>query len=217
MLGKRTNVLTSIAFAALLAASAAAPPANAASNDETFFDGLVEDSEVGIAEQALIQVSELTGWIARKDVPFVGSDSKPGNATQYARDFEQEFNQHNGSIESYASNRLNADTNHDVFAVYFHDKAGHNVTRYVVSDVVNGSWQNARAVNETEFQSLNRSVDHWVSLDWYQSRHAAGELDQFVTDYASTGDDLPAGYRAKLLAKYGAPQSDMWGANRSSA
>ncbi len=132
------------------------------------------------------------------------------NATTYAEDFTNTFNEHNASLETFVSERLTADTNHDVFAVYFHDREDGNVTRYVVSDVENGSWTNARVLTPAEFDATNRTVDQWVSLDWYQSRAAGDELETFVDEHAEPNEDFSPGDKAAYLAKYGAPESSMW-------
>jgi len=205
----RFQTVVSIVFAALLVSSAVASPALAAEDDDGFFDGLVDDdSDVSLTEKAGMYVTSATSWATRKRAS-VFSDS--GNATRYADDFESEFDANNETIESYSSARLDATSDYDVFRVEFHDRDDNTVSRYVVADVSNGSWENARVVNQSEFDSLNRTQDHYVSLDWYQSKHAADELDAFVGDYATEDKDLTASYRAKMLAQYGAPDSDMWG------
>lgn len=202
-----------IVLAVLLVASTVAVPTTAtATADGSFFDGLVADeSRVTIPQKVGNFVMGLTSWVARQKAAL-GDD--PGNATRYANEFQSEFNTQNATIEAYASARLNASAAHDVYRLNFTDREGNVVTRYLVSDVRNGSWQNVRVVTPTRFQQLNRSVDHWVAFDWYQSRNAASELDQFVDEYARPNRDLTKGYRASMLAKYGAPTSDLW-TNRS--
>ncbi|MFC4553542.1 MULTISPECIES: hypothetical protein [Halorussus] len=169
-----------------------------------------DDDGPSLLERAAVKAAGISGWFARADFPGFGSDES-GSAIEYANDFQSEFNSNNKSIESYASERLNPTTGYDTFAVYFHDKSGANVTRYVVADVSNGSWSNARVVAST-----NRSVDHWISADWYASKHTADELDTFVEEYAELNQGLTRGYQLKLVAKYGSGlESDMWARNRS--
>jgi len=180
----------------------------AQSDDGAFFDGLIaDDDDQGILEEVGIWVAGATSGASRTYAAYLGDEA---NATTYAEDFTTAFNEHNESLEAFASERLTADTNHDVFAVHFHDREDGNVTRYVVSDVDNGSWTNARVLTPTEFDATNRTADQWVSLDWYQSRAAGDELETFVDEHAEPNEDLSPGDKAAYLAKYGAPESSMW-------
>jgi len=88
--------------------------------------------------------------------------------------------------------------------------------RYVVANASNGNWSNSRVLTPSEFNATNRTQDQYVSLDWYQSRNAAPELEAFVEEYAEPNENLSTGYRAKLLAKYGAPESSMWNTTEGS-
>jgi len=180
----------------------------AQSDDGAFFDGLIaDDDDQGILEEVGIWVAGATSGASRTYAAYLGDEA---NATTYAEDFTNTFNEHNASLETFVSERLTADTNHDVFAVYFHDREDGNVTRYVVSDVENGSWTNARVLTPAEFDATNRTVDQWVSLDWYQSRAAGDELETFVDEHAEPNEDFSPGDKAAYLAKYGAPESSMW-------
>lgn len=173
-----------------------------------FFDDLVSDDDGdGLLEEAGVWIAGATSGASRTYAAYMGDDA---NASTYASDFEAEFNANNESLENFANERLTADTNHDVFAVYFHDREDRNVSRYVVSDVENGSWMNARVLTESEFEATNRTVDQWVSLDWYQSRNADDELTEFVDEHAEPDEDLSTADKASYLAKYGAPESSMW-------
>jgi len=177
-------------------------------DDGAFFDGLIaDDDDQGILEEVGIWAAGATSGVSRTYAAYLGEEA---NATTYAKDFTTAFNEHNASLEAFASERLTADTNHDVFAVHFHDREEGNVTRYVVSDVANGSWTNARVLTPTQFDETNRTADQWVSLDWYQSRAAGDELEAFVEEHAEPNEDLSRGDKASYLAKYGAPESSMW-------
>jgi len=204
----RRQTVLSIVFAALLVSSVVASPALAdeSGGEESFFDGLVDsETAVGLGQQAASVVAEATSWAARTKAKVFNDNA--GNATKYASEFTDSFNEQNETIQSYANARLDATADYDVFAVHFHDRSEGNVTRYVVADVSNGNYSNTRAVSELP---MNRGVDHHVSLDWYQSKHASDELESFVDDYAAKEKDVSAGYRAKMLAKYGAPDSSLW-------
>jgi len=180
----------------------------AQSDDGAFFGGLIaDDDDQGILEEAGIWIADATSGPSRTYAAYLGDEA---NASTYAEEFTATFNEHNESLEAFASERLTADTNHDVFAVHFHDREEGNVTRYVVSDVENGSWTNARVLTPAEFDATNRTADQWVSLDWYQSRAAGDELETFVDEHAEPNEDLSPGDKAVYLAKYGAPESSMW-------
>lgn len=179
-------------------------------DDGAFFDGLVGDGDdQGLLEEAGVWIAEATSGASRTYAAYLGDEA---NASSYASDFETEFNENNASLEAFASERLTADTNHDVFVLYFHDREEGNVSRYVVSDVENGSWTNARVLTKSEFDATNRTADQWVSLDWYQSRNADDELAEFVDEHAEPNEDLSTTDKAGYLAKYGAPESSMWNA-----
>ncbi len=177
-------------------------------DDGAFFDDLVaDDDDDGLLKSAGVWIAGATSGISRTIAAYTGDENDAG---AYAEDFETEFNENNESLEAFASERLTADTNHDVFVLHFSDREDGNVSRYVVSDVENGSWTNARVLTPSEFETTNRTADQWISLDWYQSRNAGDELAEFVDDHAEPNEDLSAADKASYLAKYGAPESSMW-------
>jgi hypothetical protein len=202
---KRAVALATILVIATVGGAAVAPTAVAAQEEDgSFFDGLVSEEGGSLGAWVAEQTSGFSRWYAST----FGDDE--GNATEYATQFAETYNAENATIETYANERLEADDQHDVFAVYFHDRDGGNVTRYVVANASNGNWSNSRVLTPSEFNATNRTQDQYVSLDWYQSRAAADELDAFVEEYAGPNENLSTGYRAKMLAKYGAPESSMW-------
>lgn len=204
-----------ILVAALLVAAAVAPAPASAQSDDDFWGNLGDGEDDGsLAVAAAEKIAATTSFMARQAATlgeFFGEDES-GSASEYATDFQRTFNSNNGTLESYVNQRVTADTGHDVYRVYFNDKEGGNVTRYVVSTVENGNFTNARMVNQTTFDSLNRSVDYTVRADWYVSRNAADELDAFITEYAEPNKDLTSSYVAKKKAKYGSGlESGLWG------
>jgi len=201
----RALLLATMLVIATVGGAAVAPATVAADEDDgSFFDGLVSEEGGSLGAWIASGTSGFSRWYAST----FGDDD--GNATEYAEDFAEAYNAENETIEAYANERLEADDNHDVFAVHFHDRDGNNVTRYVVANASNGNWSNSRVLTPTEFNETNRTQDQSVSLDWYQSRNAAPELEAFVEEYAEPKENLSTGYRAKMLAKYGAPESSMW-------
>ncbi len=207
----RALLLAVMLVIASVGGAAVAPAGVAAQEDDgSFFDGLVSEEGGSFGAWVAAQTSGFSRWYAST----FGDDE--GNATEHANAFAEEFNRENATIEAYANERLTADTDHDVFAVYFHDQEGNNVTRYVVANASNGNWSNSRVLTPSEFNATNRTQDQYVSLDWYQSRNAEPELDAFVEEYAEPNENLSTGYRAKMLAKYGAPGSSMWNSTEGS-
>lgn len=208
----RPLLLATMLLTAAVGGAAIAPASVAAQSEEdddgSFFDGLVSDDDDSFLASAGKWLAGGTSGFSRWYAKTFGDDE--GNATVYADEFAETYNAENATIEAYANERITADDQHDVFAVYFHDRKGNNVTRYVVANASNGDWTNSRVLTPSEFNATNRTQDQYVSLDWYQSRAAAEELDEFVEEYAEPDENLSTTYRAKMLAKYGAPDSSMW-------
>lgn len=210
------RVTTLFAAVLLVLASVGGAGVVTADEDGSFFDDLVsDDGEEGYLASAGIWLAKATGGVSRYWAAYV-ADGDAADAETYAEDFTSTFNANNETIAQYANQRLTADTDHDVFAVYFHDREDGNVTRYVVSDVENGSWSNVTVLTPDEFDDRNRTSDHYVSLDWYQSRNADAEVETFVEEYAEDETDLSATYKGELLGTYGAPESDMWNTTEDS-
>ena len=198
--------LVVVFIAALLVTSAVQP---AVAQEDDYWDGLVtEDGD--IVTRILEGIGNLLGDLARTQDKYLGDEG--ADAATYVADIQSTFNESNATIGAYASERLPADTGHDVARIYVHDEDGGNETLYLVSDVENESWTNARLVDQASFEDLNRSVDFWVSMDWFVSKHAADELETFVDDYADENRNLSRSYQLRKISKYGSGiKSDLWG------
>lgn len=201
-----------VVLAVLLAVSATAPAGVTAqdnTNDEGFFDGLVtsddDDGDRSLVDRARDLVASVINP-GRTIDKYLGDQ---GEASEHADAFQAEFNDNNETLFAYANERLNASTSYDVLRLEFHDRSGGGETRYLVATVntTTATYESAEIVANT-----SRPVDHTVSADWYVSRHAAGELEQFVAEYADPGEDLGAAYRANMLRKYGRGiNGTLWG------
>lgn len=203
--------LASIALVLAVVGLAVSPaPAVAAEDDESFFDGLVsEDGERGWLASAALTLTKATSGISRSWQDWT---TDPGKADQYATDWADEVNDNSAEIAAYASERLDASDSYDTFRVDFADRDDGEATRYVVSDVSNGSWENLRVVTPDEFDDLNRTVDHTVTANWHVSRNAAEETATFVKDYVEPGESLSTTYKAAMVSKYGGGlESGLWG------
>lgn len=204
--------------AALLAATA--PVTAQSSGDEPLFDGVLSnaDENATTGQKVAKTMSDVSGSIARLQDTLAerfgfGDETAEQNATTYANDFDQAVESNNKTIREYSNNRVSPGTEHEVFAVYFHDKEGNNVTRYVVTSVSDGNWTDGpRVLTPSEFNETNRSKDQWVSLDWYASKHSADETREFVEEFATEDKDVSRTKRAALVSKYGTGiKSSMWG------
>lgn len=204
--------------AALLAATA--PVAAQSSGDDPLFDGVLSnaDENATTGQKVAKTMSDVSGSIARLQDTIAerfgfGDETAEQNATTYANDFDQAVESNNKTIREYSNQRLSPGSEHEVFAVYFHDKDGNNVTRYVVTTVSDGNWTDGpRVLTPSEFSETNRSQDQWISLDWYASKHSADVTEEFVDEFASQDKDVTRTKRVSLVSKYGSGlKSSMWG------
>ena len=195
----------------LVVGSIAAGPAAAQTDDDPFGGVLDEDSTVGSIAQTVI---EATGGLARvQDRVSTALDDDPATATDHADAFEATVEGNNDTIRTYANERLTLDSDDEVFRIYVHDRDGGNETRYVVTSANDGNWTDGpRVLTQSEFDATDRSVNHWISLDWYASKHADDATQTFVTDYAATDTNVSSSYRLEMVSKYGdGIKSDLWG------
>ena len=211
MTRKRTLLVVALVLAAAVPAVSGGALAQSSSDEGSFFDPLVSDSG-GPGWFSSLWLSAQSEIAQR----WASYTTDPGNATKYADGTMQTFNANNKSIAAYVNERLTVDTDHDVFAVHFQDRSGNNVTRYVVSTVANESYTDSRMLTPSEFDATGRSTDYAITMDWYVSSHANEELETFVTEYASTGENLSTTYKVEMLAKYGGGiSSGLWNGGAS--
>lgn len=205
--------ITSGALAALCVLALVSAPV-AAQSDGDFWAGLSEDDEPGLGVQVGAWLADQTSGIARRFAQlgeYIG-DNEQRNASLYADDFREAFNDDAGDLAAYASERVTPSTSYDVYRVNFSDRDGGSATVFVVATVSNGTFTDAEALTPSAFEQRNRTVDHTVTADWYVSRNAADELEAFVADYASPDKNVSASYYAKMKAQYGSGlESTLWG------
>jgi hypothetical protein len=206
----RRHRLLAVALAVGLVLTAVAPASAATpAGDDRYFDALVDADPVSWVTDAVIEVVAIRGAVQQTVARY---QTSPGNASQYASNTSATFNEHSTAITAHVSHRLTPTSEYDVFAVYFHDRHGRNVTRYVVTDVANGSYTAARMVTPAAFDARNRSVDYQVSLDWFAARHAATELHAYVTGPVAANESLSPARQAELVSTYGdGVRSPLWG------
>lgn len=200
--------------------AATTPVTAQSSGDDPLFDGVLSnaDENATTGQKVAKTMADVSGSIARlqdtlaEKVGF-GDESGEENATTYADDLDQAVESNNETIRNYANQRLSPSSEHEVFAVYFHDKEGNNVTRYVVTSVSDGNWTDGpRVLTPSEFDEPNRSHDQWISLDWYASKHSSEVTEEFVDDFATEDKDVTRTKRVSLVSKYGSGiKSSMWG------
>lgn len=210
-----TNNSIAVCLAALCVLSLAAAPAAASHDEEDFWGGLADDTDdSSLGVEIARNIAAATSWGARQGatVSDIFSGDSDTSAEAYADDFQETFNENNTTLEDYASERVDATEKYDVYRLEFHDRDGNEVTRYLVSNGSDGEFSNARVVDQSTFDDLNRSVDYTIEADWYVSRNAADELATFVDEYAEPNKNVTTTYYAKKKAQYGdGLESDLWG------
>jgi ribosomal protein S6 len=200
--------LRAAALAALLVlATVGAAPLAVADHDESdassVFDGVVsveEDDSAdnssmldGVRRAASRIAGAASGTLAR--LTDRGTDQTASEAADSA---QAEFNSHNATIQSYINARASASTDANVLELTFEidDKTA---TRYVVADVntSDGTYENASMVSST-----NREVDESCSLEEQAADNAATEIETFVEEFASEGEDMSASYQGRMASQY---------------
>ncbi|MFW5911658.1 MAG: hypothetical protein ACOCQV_02860 [Halolamina sp.] len=183
----------------LIVAGASAPMAvSAQSDDGGVLDGFLDDEDDGTDLSATVAgVVDKNVWQASQYLSLSDADEDQQAAEQDRHDLQQAFAANNESIESYANDRFDGNASEwDVIEIA-HVRDEGNATHYLVADAENGSFENARMVNETD-----RDVDHTLTLEEYASDAAHAELDTFVTDYVATDRNVTTGYATRLAAEY---------------
>lgn len=217
MTGSRLSV---VAIVATLAVAGVATPVAGQSDDGGFLDGVLSDEDSDDGDDSLLRAvadgivritSGFSKTVDRVQLAVTGADGEA--AEDYAVDVAETVADNRADLRAYINARVDASGSYDVFRVHVHDRDGGNVTRYVVATVDNGSYATGPTVLTPEgFDKRNRSVDHWVSLDWYASRHADEELQTVITEFVSAGEDVSQTTKANMLRKYrGSVKSSLWG------
>lgn len=203
------TVLLTIALVAGAAAPVAATHEDGDSED-SFFDGLIEPVD-GVTQIVLENTADVVSQVSKQVAGFQTGDT---NATDDLRAFADTYNEHNGTIEEHASQRIPTDANHTSIRLTCTDTEGREATRYLIGDYNNSTdaYENTRIVDQATFDNTGREVDGYVEGDWYVCHNAASELDRYVTSYAEPGEDLPNRYYADMMRKYASSvDSDLWG------
>lgn len=123
--------------------------------------------------------------------------SNDPTAAEAADDIQTTFTTHNESIEAWINQRTTASTDADTLklTIQLDDE---RATVYVLGDVTDGNYTNARAV-----QSTDREPDGACTLEANAARNASDELDTFAEEYANPGDDLSREHMRYLVGRYG--------------
>lgn len=207
-----TQRTLAVILAVLVAMTLVPAPAAAghAAGDDSFLDDFVDSDGETVVEEALRIAASAPGKVAKLQSRLFDRDD--GDASEHAADFQTEFNTHNESTTAWVNDHVDADSDRDVFELVFADRDGNSATVYLVADVTDGDYANARVVDQETFDGLNRTVDHTVEADWFLSRHAASEFETFHSDFVDEDENLTRTYKAKMVSKYGdSVESDLWG------
>jgi len=185
-----------LALAALLVLGAVAPAATAQSDDGVL-ENLVEDDSEDRDWSAIVGAAlERASWSVSQ-ISFDGPADQE-IAEEDRGDLQETFNANNATIETYVNDRFSG--NHsawDVIAIT-HVRGDGEATQYLVADVNNSTFVNARMVNSTD-----RTVDKKVTLEKMASDRAHEELETFVEEYAEPNQTVDGSYVDQLAAKYG--------------
>lgn len=208
---KRSYIAVLIAIA--LAVGAVAPAA-AQSDDGGILSGVVgeEDEDDPFLVTVLDRIAGFSNNVQKAvDSVQMSITGEDGNATQYADAVETTLEENNDSIRAYVNERVTAQ-DVDAVRVFFHDRDGNNVTRYIVADTGTDNWISGPSMlTPAEFENTNYTTDHWVSMDWFASKHADADLTKFVEDRVQPDEDVSDLRRARLLSKYsGSIKSSLW-------
>ena len=184
----------SLLLAALLVSAAVAPGATAQS-DEGVLEDLVDDDDDRDWSAIAGAVLERATW--RVSQISIDGPTDEELATQDRGALQAAFNEHNETIERYVNDRFGGNySGWNVIAVH-HVRGDAEVTHYLVADITNSTFVDARMVNSTD-----RSVDTEVTLEKMASDRADGELETFVESYAEPNETVDADYVDRLAAKY---------------
>lgn len=157
-------------------------------DDGRDWGGTVKAGIAGSLERIQWQVSQLR----------TSSDDGTNLAESDAVALQDQFNAANTTLEPYVNNRFGGNYSAWNVIEITHTRDDETFTHYIVADVDNESFVNAKMVNST-----NRTVDKQLGLSGFASDNAASELDYFATEFAEPGNNVTDAYEAELASKYG--------------
>lgn len=185
---------------ALVLALVAATPAAAQSEDDGLGDALL-GAAVDVVEDPTEAAASFAAWGEGIVANVGGSIGDPDRtAGECADDLQAEINDHNATYEQYVNDRLSASTDRDVLRIdcqVEQDDETTTETVYVVANVTDDGYTNARAVETTE-----RVVDHRIVLTGIAAEDAPDDLATFREKYAAEDETPPASFKGRLKGKY---------------
>ncbi len=195
-----TRPASVLLVALLTTAAVGGAPAAVAAQDGggVLGDFLDEDDEDGVdwSAAAMATLNKNIWWASNFD-PLSDADEDREKALADRADLQQAFNSHNESIEDYTNARFGGNESAWNVIEITHERDDGNATQYLVADVTNDSFQNARMVNTTD-----RPVDQSVTLSGYASDAAHDELDHFVEEFVAEDRDVTVAYTTRLATEY---------------
>lgn len=199
---KHTMTVIGMVAVVILASTAfAAAPVSAQSDDESVLDSLFSDDEE--STDAWETIKAAAAGLVSKYNPLTERPDK-ASAGEYADRVQERFNSNSGTLTEWANSRSTASADLDVVRLKFTDESGETSYRFIVTSVnsTSGNYTGVSMMNASEFQSTDRQMDTTIRLSPYASRHADGELETFVDEYAEPGDDVTQTYLAGLAGEY---------------
>ncbi|MBX0297801.1 hypothetical protein [Haloarcula nitratireducens] len=130
--------------------------------------------------------------------------TEQSTANTYARETAAAIEDNDAALRELANEEFDADGSDQVVRVTFTAENGDTATRYLIANAKDGQWEDGpRVITSEKFDEMDSSVDHWVTLDPYASRHISDDIEQLAT--ASEDGDRPskAILKVRLAASYG--------------
>lgn len=196
-------VLAVLLIGTAFAPSVVAKPDNSDSVLDTLFGADGEDGLLSKISWSAVKNAG-SGFLSRANAKYnPWADEPEGGASTYATNTAEKWNANSASLETWVNKRTDASTSADTAKITFQDKEDTTAVRYVVMDVTSGNeYDNMEMLNASEFESTGRTVDKSFTLSPFASRHASEELDTFITDYASPGNNITKAYLSNMGGKY---------------
>jgi hypothetical protein len=164
----------------------------AGQEDPSMLDSLSDADGDALLDGLLGRAS---GWVNARLAWLSGEETTSADA---CGELQTEFNSHNDTVRKWVNARTNATTDLNTLAVTC-DTSDETETVYLTASV------NSTTANYTSAEivdSTDRDPDAECRLEEDAADNAAGELDTFITDYASPGADVDQSFTQRLAAQY---------------
>jgi len=161
-----------------------------------------DDSPVsGVMDSGNTMFAAISGSVGRIKHSVFGSEN-PRTPTESATEVTDYFNNNSADFVAYANENVEDSTDktaYDVIEITF-EKNSDSAVRYLVADVVDGTYDTASMV-----ESTSRSVDHTITIS--NNNGMVDDMpelvEEFHTEHVQSDGDVPRSWAAKKAARYG--------------